>query len=497
MSTTMLPFLYQTRTLSGFLLTPHSFRSISCHRTVSRHLSSSAQRFRGFDFDNIPTTTAANPSDSEDTTSARKAGYSLKSQSAGNRRSIPSNVRDGGRYGENPKSRAARPEIIDDLNEGFSMPEISLEMGANGDAYQPKESTITTREKMAFQKIFSDIFERSQKSNPTTPEKDQKALLNIGKTGDRAKAKNALNNILTTAIRKQSKSRLEIEDAISSYPPTLREGAAKAMLSVPILENDEVGHDEEKANQLSMKIKAAELENMRAPERLRVETLMRNAKTDFELWEVMEKEVFSMISRLGLEENPKLPEGPKTDKKQKGWNKKEKKQSKEQEQVADKKTSKETVDGIPALQLLGPLYPSYLLLGLRLLDRSFTKPSPLALSILPKIKSLGFISHVLGANTQLYNDLLRIYRYRYDDFEGMLDLMREMEQSALDMDEETLTIAQDVMKMQASVTSLERGEAVKALWTMPEFAPRKFGSWREKIASGIEERKQNASTRIY
>jgi len=79
----------------------------------------------------------------------------------------------------------------------------------------------------------------------------------------------------------------------------------------------------------------------------------------------------------------------------------------------------------------------------------------------------------------------------------MIGLMREMEQSALDMDDETITIVLDVLKMQGSVSRLERGNAVKALWRMPEFAPSKFGTWRDKIARDIAERKQNASTQAY
>jgi hypothetical protein len=143
---------------------------------------------------------------------------------------------------------------------------------------------------------------------------------------------------------------------------------------------------------------------------------------------------------------------------------------------------------VSPLALYGPLYPSYLLLGLRLLDRGFAKPSPLALALLPRIKSSGFTSHVLGASTQFYNELLRIYHYRQDDFRGMIDLLAEMENSALDVDDETLGIVLDVIKAQRSINHGAKGPAVKALWSMPEFAHKKFEFWRDVIHKAIFER---------
>ncbi|CZR57574.1 uncharacterized protein PAC_07463 [Phialocephala subalpina] len=542
MSTTMLPFLYQTKTLSSLLLTTQgSIRRLPCHRTISRSLSISVRR-RAFDPDSIPTTTAQDSSD--DKSQIKNSTYDFKAESAGSRRSIPESTkvsagynlrrasskvsettqagegfirrvisnapettRSSERNGRGVTSRSRQ----DDFDDDFSMPgTIDFEgvgenvPGESNAAYQPRESTITDREKAAFQKIFSNIFECSN-INPKAQDENAVTGGSSGftRTGDGQRAKTALHSILTGAIQKQGKTRLEIEQAISRYPLALRDDAAKAMLrgdeSPPgNVDNYEVDEEEERVNRVARKLQAEELEALRAPERLRVETLMKEAKTDFELWQIMEQEVFSMIPKLGLEEKPEV--AAPVDKTKKGWKKLQKQEEelqREQDELSSDKADVETEQGISPLRFHGPLYPSYLLLGLRLLDRSFAKPSPLALSILPKIKSLGFISHVLGASTQFYNDLLRIYRYRYDDFRGMIDLMYEMEASALDMDEETLTIVHDVMKMQASVKNSERGQAVQALWSMPEFAPLRFTSWRDRIKTSIRERKRDATTQVY
>ncbi|KAE8448290.1 hypothetical protein EG329_009721 [Mollisiaceae sp. DMI_Dod_QoI] len=497
------------------------------HKNIYRYLNISVRRARTFEPDQSPTTTASKEGSLDDARSpTRNASCDFSSQSAGNRRSIPQKSRNVERYdSRRSTSKPFRSEITakDEFDEGFDMPDtIEFDENVHGvrsqnndwtSTYQPRESTITTREKIAFQKIFSDIFVRSQKTNPN-PHVDSASSdfpSDATKTGDRQKAKTALDNILSGAIQRHSKDIQDYEQAISQFPPALRDDAAKAM-GFGVAENEEV--EEERASREALQSKADELEALRAPERLRVETLMREAKTDLELWQVMEEEVFSLISKLGLEEHTKLAEAPRApklpevDRKKKGWKKLQKRQEAEQRkqnvvrdetsnEKIDEKACEETEDGVSSLQIHGPLYPSFLLLGLRLLDRSFAKPSPLALSILPRIKTLGFISHVLGASTQFYNDLLRIYRYRYDDFPGMIDLLNEMEQSALDMDEETLTIVLEVLNIQRSVNNNDMGYAVRSLWSMPEFQPGKFAGWKNRISHSIEERKQHASTQVY
>jgi len=260
---------------------------------------------------------------------------------------------------------------------------------------------------------------------------------------------------------------------------------------------DVEANHEEATSREGKALDTEELEALREPERTRVEGLMKNAESDFELWEIMEKEVFSLIARLGLEDAPKVQNAavPRGTKNKKGGKKSTTETVPEEKEPSEPCQSlvSEAHDGVSPLSLYGPLYPSYLLLGLRLLDRGFAKPSSLAFSILPRIKSLGFISHVLGASTQFYNELLRIYRYRLDDFRGMFNLLTEMERSALEVDEETLEIVLDVMRTQYSIRRGEKGTAIRALWSMPEFMQNKFRVWRDNIQYAISEREEAKS----
>ncbi|KAG4433355.1 hypothetical protein IFR05_011161 [Cadophora sp. M221] len=384
-----------------------------------------------------------------------------------------------------PFSSSVQPEEIQDL---------TRKHGA-------RESTITDQERAAFQKIFSDIFKRSNRSSTSLDfsssasdaiANDPFEMDNVPR--DVQNAKRNLSNILTTAMQRQPRSRQDMEAALEKYPPPLRAAAATAMGYI----EDEMEVEKTRSNQSAL-LDMKELEALRAPERIRVEGLMKAASTDFELMEIMEKEVFSLILKLGLDGGSQNGADPKAisalkSKRSKGSKKALKARKNGMGAPSESRTanSESPDDGVSPLALYGPLYPSFLLLGLRLLDRSFAKPSPLSLSILPKIKSLGHISHILGGSTQFYNELLRIYRYRYDDFRGMLELLATMERSALEFDEDTLSIVRDVSKLQLSIHRGEKGQTMQALWAMPEFAPNGFRNWREKIVKAIIEKEDRA-----
>jgi hypothetical protein len=357
---------------------------------------------------------------------------------------------------------------------------------------QDEMSTITPSERLAFQKIFSDIFARSQSTSPFGPdglfeEQEIESPREVRAGPVRAQAGRKI-------IHDATQSQEEVEAAVNRYPPPLRAAAARAMgLKVEAprqtgaeQESNAVERSEEETKQA---LEEEKLEQLRKPERDRVEGLMGSARTDFELWAVMQKEVFPLISKLGLEESPEAEEETapkKTRTRSKKPNGKPKEAAKEKSEQAGIALDS-PVDGMSPLEFYGPLYPSYLLLGLRLLDRSFTRPSPLTLAVLPAIKSLGLISHVLGGTSQLYNELLLIHWYRYDDFRGVLDLLNEMEQFGLDWDRETRDAVTQITRVQKVVRDGIRGVALKSLWSLPEFAPGRFKIWQNKIEQALAE----------
>ena len=320
-------------------------------------------------------------------------------------------------------------------------------------AKPPVASTITRTERMTFEHIFSDISERVERG------KSSKAARTSKMSFESASGASPLEPLSTTETEE------EIMGAISRYPLSLRAAAARAVGLV---------NDPRQVQEPTSEANASE--KLRQSELKRVEDVMRAASTDVELWQVMEKEVFSLIRRLGLEETPSVG-GTKA-----GRGRRKKEEVKEA--TSHPSTGEnESLD----LTIYGSLYPSHLLVGLQLLDLSFAKPSLLALNVLPRIKSLGLISHVLGASTALYNELLRIYCFRYDNYTGAIDLLAEMEQGGLEFDAETLAIVDEMDRVQHSIISGESGPSLQALWSLPEFAPVKFEEWKFKIRLSLDQ----------
>lgn len=521
-STTMTPFLYQTRSLSNFAWAgkslPHGPRylnqpmrnDVRClaqqfiHR---RQYSDSTQWGRTVETKPRRTETRVKRNvQTRDTTPRRSAEKKPRKDKRNAEFEIPfefdqipkSRVGNTGGSASNRWDSVPVNEFGEADDGEFGEADGAGFEGEDGESYEdegeerasmnlrgPRESTITEGERRAFQRIFTDMFAQNSSSAEAPP------------PGDQVQAKTRLNSIMGDALGRMPpdpRTQEEKERIVSSYPQALQSAAAKAMRLGQGDEEDPFDGEMEELRDIDQE----QLQAVREPEVERVETLMKEAKTDIELWEVMEKEVFSLIPKLGLDEAPlnvgQIRDGDIEGKAKTGKNVPKMKKAKKAKIVSEKENSDkheryakivaQTPNGteVSALTLYGPLYPSYLLLGLRLLDRSFYKPSPLALSILPKIKSLGAISHVLGASTQFYNEILRTYYYRYEDFGGVAKTLNEMDHSAVDQDEETLDIVIDILRMQAGVSRGERGELMKVLWSQPQYSRVKFQFWRNKIA---------------
>jgi Mtf2 family len=520
---TAAPFLYQTRTLTCFASRRYKagYQTGRGSRCIYRNFSGSNRLLHLRDGANIPTTTSAPKT-------SIKGGFSIKrttnmsgaepplggSWNYDHDKSSFRSATEGQKELEIRKHfrKSFKPNGMEGLEDleavAFTMPEgIDFDEEVDGqitnlwgkdeiqeltDRHSNRESTITHTERQAFQKIFKDMLDSSQR--PSRRKEDffsDDDLKMVAGPESKQKAKARLDDILTSAILKQSRRSLDNEKnlgaVIERYPPALRPAAARAL--------GFTGSESDRAVSLDrQELSEQELEALRAPECTRVEGLMKTARTDFDLWDVMEKEVFPLIAKLGLEDASPTSQNAEIAKLVRRKNKRGKNANEgevpEVNDLAESNPVIETGNGVPPVSLYGPLYPSYLLFGLRLLDRGFIKPSPLALALLPRIKSFGFTSHVLGASTQFYNELLRIYHYRQDDFRGMLDLLAEMENSALEVDDETLGIVLDVIKAQRSIHAGAKGPAIRALWSMPEFARGKFEFWRDRIRRAIYERNE-------
>ncbi|GAW17203.1 hypothetical protein ANO14919_066560 [Xylariales sp. No.14919] len=337
--------------------------------------------------------------------------------------------------------------------------------------------TITPTERRIFERIFADIEARGLKPAATdggvpTPEQAsdrstrlimQQAAYDAGQSRPPTVASPAL---LSGAATDRAK-------ALLRFPPALRAAASKVLDAIKdeaIIENshddarrtdadDELAGDDLEAPSQTLP-RALELDARRYPERFRIESLITSAASDFELWDVLEKEVFTMPARLGIvkttEHDLKSTE-PSNE---------------------DGDSDSDSADDSQNLSLYvhGPLYPAYLLLALRRLDTAFSGSSPLTFSILPRIKEIGLESYVLGVSTPFFNELLSIYWTRRGDLSGMLDLLEEMRHCGIYFDNETARILNQVDTTISGITKGHSGFGT-ALMEMPEYEP----SQRERI----------------
>ncbi|KAI1371593.1 hypothetical protein F4677DRAFT_435095 [Hypoxylon crocopeplum] len=406
-----------------------------------------------------------------------------------------------------------------------------------------RRGTITPSERQVFQRIFADI-----KARGLDPILHEDAL-SPPPTGAHATMR-----IMQQAAQDANKARpihvgaaQDRQKALLRFPPDLRAAASKALGTMhtqdtrhpglPTLpENDYIAYDEASitfdkgdvsadegwklpAQNIS---RTVELEAKRYPERKRVEGLITAAKSDFELWDVLEKEVFTMPAKLGLDggvSTSKETESAKSTGKEKKKGKK-KKEKKTKATTADEttlysedgtdasnnaealeqlsgKTDATAAESYPPpeklhLYIHGPLYPAYLLLALRRLDTAFRAPSLLAFSVLPRIKELGLESYVLGVSTPFYNELLEIYWTRRGDLSGMLDLLEEMRHCGLSFDTQTASILNRVdSTINALANNRSSGTWAKTIMTMPEYERSvrdRIRQWHKAVGLSVKER---------
>jgi hypothetical protein len=417
------------------------------------------------------------------------------------------------------------------LPEGYENPDLRPEVETQDASGVP--STITPAERDVFSRIFEEIAARnrarasagapftpgpskdnldSTAQDPAVPFSPPPRFTEVDGLGDETDVPNqpslrsTINIIVQDAAEAQSNLRrqaqkpydslhpleqtrtaTEFEKALLRFPPSLREAArmafgaieagkeAERFASARPVPDESMSEDKRAAAEIDMVLnplaKSVQNEALRREERNRVDAKLRAATTDFEVWDVLEEEVFPMVQKLGIDEDPSKTDSTST--KRRG------------------KRSKTDKPQLP-LHIYGPLYPAYLLNALRILDTQFARSSPLALHILPRVKELGPASWVLGVSTPFYNELARILWNRYGDPTAVFNLLEEMRVAGLYCDEGTRSVVQQIEQFLGSVSQGNWGPFLRELASLPEYEfailPR-IRHWLKTIQVHIYERK--------
>ncbi|KAI0425747.1 hypothetical protein F5Y09DRAFT_334703 [Xylaria sp. FL1042] len=369
--------------------------------------------------------------------------------------------------------------------------------------------TITPSERQVFERIFADIEARGLKpaiqdgdAPSIEPQPNRSARLIMQQAAYDA-GQGGPTTVVSPAIL--AGAAIDRSKALLRFPPSLRGAADKVLNTIEHQAlkaqptNAAANEDDWKAPAHAFP-RALEVEAKRYPERTRIEGLITSAASDFELWDILEKEVFTMPARLGL-----IKESKRRKRKRKSTQPTDESNTDVEATPGDSKidTTSAASDNTPSpdnaqslsLYVHGPLYPAYLLLALRRLDTAFSAPSPLVFCVLPRIKDLGLESYVLGVSTPFFNELLAIYWDRRGDLSGMLSLLEEMRHCGLYFDKQTASIlnrVDTVVYGLANATS--RSGFGKALMLMPEYElvqRERIRHWHRAVDLSVRERRHD------
>ncbi|KAK7991347.1 hypothetical protein PG996_013601 [Apiospora saccharicola] len=379
------------------------------------------------------------------------------------------------------------------------------------------KGTITPTERQTFDRIFADIAARGAiprlnddlPSPSPTARRSTNFILNAA-ANDAVPTRNEL--VASPAqLAGASKDRSK---ALLRFPPSLRAAANRAfnILQPNHPSDDNMGSIGQQGSQTDVDdtpnnfiLHMVEMDAKRQPEENRINQLMENATSEFKLWDVLEEEVFSLPAKFGLVLEPdtrekriieqQVIEGNRAARRKSLKKKTSNKKIKEVLEDRSRELSEEElVERRQNMYQYGPLYPAFLLKGLRLLDTKFPMSSRLTLSVLPRVKELGLESFVLGVSTPFYNELLRIYYHRYGDLEKMLDLLEEMRHSGLYFDEGTAAILNQVHQQTRNLANGDFGPFGQAIMSMPEYeysVRTRIGHWHRGVDISIKQRDQD------
>lgn len=187
---------------------------------------------------------------------------------------------------------------------------------------------------------------------------------------------------------------------------------------------------------------------------------LESAKTDIEVWTLLETDVFWFIGELEKRNKDTKPRkaAPSV---QKG------KAPKRKRKKGTDTTSTAVLESEDILSIMQNNYGDYCLSALRLLRREFPS-SPYVLHLLPTIKRFGPISYVLGASTALYNEILFVKWTQYGDLGGIADLVKEMIDKGVEVNEVSINLLEAVAKERQRALSPDEDvdQATKAWWRL-------------------------------
>ncbi|POR31102.1 Uncharacterized protein TPAR_08708 [Tolypocladium paradoxum] len=341
-----------------------------------------------------------------------------------------------------------------------------------------QQSTITPSEAEVFKGIFDEIAQGrmpASKKRPSPADGTVQSVAASPADSPEAHVSSSLgqSNGMARSIVEQARVTEFRDKFLRRYPQSLR-NAAQVALGLYELEPGTSGQSQmlelDEADEKKWE-ERARYDRARVEERERVDALMKGCDTDAALWQVMEKEVFSLPEKLGIVQNAP----GKSSRGQRDARAKRKtaghKQSATNANPADSTltTQQRADEEKRIMDVHGPLYPHFISTGLAFFDTAFSRPSPFAFEILPRVKALGLPSYVLGVSTPFYSRLARMHWNRFGDANSALDVLQEMNAAGLYADDEVSHLLVKIRDHLHGCTWGAQGPFVMAMMESPPY----------------------------
>lgn len=198
------------------------------------------------------------------------------------------------------------------------------------------------------------------------------------------------------------------------------------------------------------------------PEIQKIEKLMYSARTDAEIWKILDEHVFTPLKQLDAEIRYRSANtNPSSN------------------------TTTTTTKSNPNIIAMSCslLFTS----AMRLLSRR-TVYTQYADALLPTIKTHSWTTSILGISTGLYNEVLFQSWHSRQDLISMSDRLQEMDRAGLEFDHETLDILNDVTVWIRRAQRGDFGRAVKATEGLIERQKQvaEIGRWKSEVRMRLE-----------
>ncbi|KAL9004569.1 MAG: hypothetical protein Q9188_002614 [Gyalolechia gomerana] len=430
---TLLPFLYQTRTIQSLPAGP--LRARRFFRTD--HLSQRA-------YDNHDASSEAIPFEGD----RGKRPYRVGNASLN---AIPFE-------GDTANQQLDRPTSYSNGDPASEDPYTQLT--EESPARPPRTSTLTASEKAVFDRILKEISsDASKKAAEQEDPFDDEFEDDAASQGDANSDLSAIFDEALQSLKRRDEGRVHFQRGEKQSDVS----SMSYMTAVtPIASTDTrfLKLSEIRGDEYFKKIKKSVKEHKR-----KVLAMLDEARTDVEVWKVLDAEVFPLINQYNtLRKEVEEREMAKKPKRRKA------RASKTDQEGAGAAEEKESLHATEKLAqeaefqaILSSNYGDYCLLAMRRLRRAFPM-SPYCMNMLPTIKRLGPISHALAASVELYNELVFLRWKEYSDLHGMADLIFEMGNQGIESNEVTLKVLR--MVRYARRTAMTESRTMKLWWNL-------------------------------